>query len=76
MTGGVMTVAPEHHQAWTDQVAAQREKLLDDRSRAGAGSFLDALLVVLDGRSVDLPVWNPYRAFLLLIQRQIRAMKR
>jgi tetratricopeptide (TPR) repeat protein len=75
MTSGVMTIGAEYFSQWKESVEALRR----DLGERGPGwedatAFTDALLIVLQGRPTDLPVENPYRPYLHLIQQQIKVM--
>lgn len=75
MTSGVMTVGAEHFSAWKDAL----EKLRQDVVERGSAwldtvAFIDALLVVLQGRPTDLPLENPYRPYLHLTAQQVKQM--
>jgi hypothetical protein len=75
MTSGVMTIGAEHFSQWKESVEALRRDLGERVSGCeDATAFAEALLVVLQGRPTDLPIENPYRPYLHLIQQQIKVM--
>jgi tetratricopeptide (TPR) repeat protein len=75
MTAGVVTIAVERLPEWKESVEELRQSLKGQgHGRQEAVAFTDALLIVLQGRPTDLPVENPYRPYLHLIQQQIKQM--
>lgn len=75
MTSGVMTIAKERFSEWKEMVEGLRQSLREQGPGGReAAAFTDALLVVLQGRPTDLPVENPYRPYLHIIQQQIKQL--
>jgi tetratricopeptide (TPR) repeat protein len=75
MTPGTMTIAKEYFAQWKEELEQMRQ---DFRKNAvewkNVIAFIDALLIILEDRPADLPLGNPYRPYLQLIQMQIKQM--
>jgi hypothetical protein len=72
ITGSVIAAAPENRQEWRDMVAQLRSEAADRGLAAEAVDFLDALLIVMDGRPADLPPHNRYRPYLTMTLQLVR----
>lgn len=77
MTAGVMSVGSEYFTMWKDEVEQLRQNLLQHGMEwSDALAFVDALLIILEGRPVDLPLDNPYRPYLHATQEQIKGLRK
>lgn len=76
MTAGAMTIGKEHFSNWKETLEELRDNLVQqDLEGQYAVAFINALLIVMEGRPADLPLENPYRPYLHLTQLQIRQMQ-
>ena len=77
VTAGALTIGKEHAGAHQQYLESLRDSLA---TRPGdwhaAREYVNALLVFLSGRPVDLPIRNPYRPYLQMSQQQVKAIER
>jgi hypothetical protein len=73
VTGVVMSIASQNRDEWHGTVRRFRSDATERHLAAEAVGFLDALLIVMDGRPADLSLENRYRPFLQLTLRIIRS---
>lgn len=73
---GLLTFAPEDFDSWKASLEEFRESLVEQSAVwEKVIAFIDAILIVMERRPADLPLTNPYRPYLLLIQYQIRQLQ-
>jgi hypothetical protein len=76
LTPGVLTIFAEHFDRFRDEMLDMRDQMARmGPAGADAEAMFAAILIVLEGRPADLPLANPYRAYLQLAQLQLQALR-